>query len=85
MTKIAGSGYEPGSGSISQRLGSEDPGPYQNVMDPATLEQNGSAFIVISYLRVDPDNTAKYCGEKKSTTKVILKNMQKLSNIPTFL
>ncbi len=30
MTKIAGSG----SGSISQRHGSEDPDPHQNVMDP---------------------------------------------------
>jgi hypothetical protein len=32
MTKIAGSGSE--SGSISQRHGSADPDPYQNVMDP---------------------------------------------------
>jgi hypothetical protein len=30
MTKVAGSG----SGSISQRHGSADPDPYQNVMDP---------------------------------------------------
>jgi hypothetical protein len=34
MTKIAGSGYESGSGSISQRHGSADPHPPQNVMDP---------------------------------------------------
>jgi hypothetical protein len=33
MTKIAGSGSESGSSSISQRLGSADPDPYQNVMD----------------------------------------------------
>jgi hypothetical protein len=32
MTKIAGSGSE--SGSISQRHGSADPDPSQNVMDP---------------------------------------------------
>jgi hypothetical protein len=32
MTKIAGS--ESGSRSISQRNGSADPGPHQNVMDP---------------------------------------------------
>jgi hypothetical protein len=32
MTKIAGSGSE--SGSISQRHGSADPDPHQNVMDP---------------------------------------------------
>ncbi len=32
MTKIAGSGSE--SGSISQRQGSADPDPHQNVMDP---------------------------------------------------
>ncbi len=32
MTKIAGSGSE--SGSISQRQGSSDPDPHQNVMDP---------------------------------------------------
>ncbi len=36
MTKIAGSGSESGSGSISQRHGSADPDqdPPQNVMDP---------------------------------------------------
>ncbi len=40
MTKTAGSGSvsrsgsESGSGSISQRLGSADPDPHQNVMDP---------------------------------------------------
>jgi hypothetical protein len=34
MTKIA----ESGSGSISQRHGSADPDPPQNVMDSATLE-----------------------------------------------
>jgi hypothetical protein len=34
MTKIAGSGVAPGSGSISQRHGSPDPDPHQNVMDP---------------------------------------------------
>ncbi len=32
MTKIAGSGYE--SGSISQKHGSANPDPHQNVMDP---------------------------------------------------
>ncbi len=34
MTKIAGSGFASGSGSISQRHGSPDPDPHQNVMDP---------------------------------------------------
>ncbi len=34
MMKIAGSGSEFGSVSISQRHGSPDPDPYQNVMDP---------------------------------------------------
>ncbi len=36
MTKIAGSGSESesGPGSISQRHGSADPDPHQNVMDP---------------------------------------------------
>jgi hypothetical protein len=32
MTKIPGSGSESGSGSISQRHGSADPYPHQNVM-----------------------------------------------------
>ncbi len=38
MTKIAGSGSESRSGSISQRHGSADPDPdpHQNVMDPDT-------------------------------------------------
>ena len=34
MTKIAGSGSGCESGSISQRHGSADPDPHQNVMDP---------------------------------------------------
>jgi hypothetical protein len=34
MTKIAGSGSGSESGSISQRHGSADPDPHQNVMDP---------------------------------------------------
>jgi hypothetical protein len=34
MTKIAGSGSKSGSGSISQRHGSANPDPHQNVMDP---------------------------------------------------
>jgi hypothetical protein len=34
MTKIAGSGSESGSGSISQRHGFPDPDPHQNVVDP---------------------------------------------------
>ncbi len=33
MKKMAGSGSESGSGSISQRHGSADPDPHQNVMD----------------------------------------------------
>jgi hypothetical protein len=34
MTKIEGSGSYFGSRSISQRHGSADPDPHQNVMDP---------------------------------------------------
>jgi hypothetical protein len=36
MTKLAGSGFTSGSGSINQSQGSADPDPdpYQNVMDP---------------------------------------------------
>ncbi len=34
MIKIEGSGSESGSSSISQRHGSADPDPHQNVMDP---------------------------------------------------
>jgi hypothetical protein len=42
MTKIAGSG----SGSISQRHGSADPDPHQNVMDPLRLN------VIVLRLRV---------------------------------
>jgi hypothetical protein len=41
MTKIAGSRSRSGSGSISQRHGSADPDPYQNVMDPQHPEHTG--------------------------------------------
>ncbi len=34
MMKIEGSGTASGSGSISQRHGSADPDPHQNVIDP---------------------------------------------------
>ncbi len=42
VTKIAGSGYESGSesGYISQRHGSADPDPHQNVMDPEHTRLN---------------------------------------------
>ena len=35
--KIPGFGAEFGSESVSQRYGSADPDPYQNVTHPATL------------------------------------------------
>jgi hypothetical protein len=34
MKYVEGSGSESGSGSLSQRHGSADPDPHQNVMDP---------------------------------------------------
>jgi hypothetical protein len=39
LKKVVGSGVESGSasGSISQRYGSKDPDPHQNVMDPQHL------------------------------------------------
>jgi hypothetical protein len=40
MTKVAGSGY----GSISQRHGTADPDPYQNVTDPLEL---GKSFMEV--------------------------------------
>jgi hypothetical protein len=47
MTKIAGSGYGTGSetGSISQRHGSADPDPHQNVMDPEHCLQAIFSFL----------------------------------------
>jgi hypothetical protein len=45
MTKIAGSGSE--SRSISQRHGSADPDPHQNVMDPEHWPV--SMFILLAY------------------------------------
>jgi hypothetical protein len=38
--KTEGSGSASGSGSISQRHGSADPDPYQNVIDPHDNEPN---------------------------------------------
>ncbi len=46
MTKIAGSGSE--SGSISQKHGSEDPDPLQNVMDPEHWYTCTAKFIRFS-------------------------------------
>jgi hypothetical protein len=57
MTKVAGSGSESGSRSISQRHGSADPEPHQNVMDPkhwlpyiekkAKRERGGGVVITV--------------------------------------
>jgi hypothetical protein len=45
VMKIAGSG----SGSISQRLGSKDPDPYINVMDPQhCVNIHGFLFVTVS-------------------------------------
>jgi hypothetical protein len=49
MTKIAG------SGSISQRHGSPDPDPPQNVMDPQ------HCFFLIG-MGLDPDPGNKFCN-----------------------
>ncbi len=49
MTKIAGSG----SGSISQRHGSADPDPLQNVMDPEHwIKFSNSCESVVEAVRV---------------------------------
>ncbi len=50
MTKIAGSGSESGSGSISQKHGSADPDLPQNVMDP-----EHSSTDPIFHSDADPD------------------------------
>jgi hypothetical protein len=44
--KIAGSGSE--SGSISQRHGSVDPDPYQNVMDPQHCFKNTAHTFILT-------------------------------------
>ncbi len=53
MTKIAGSGSEPGFGSefICQRHGSEDPDldPYQNVMDPEHCPRKTQPNLCLIY------------------------------------
>jgi hypothetical protein len=48
MTKIAGSGSEPGSGSISQRHGSlnPDPDPPQKYHGSGTLILSGRYFLL---------------------------------------
>jgi hypothetical protein len=47
MTKIAGSGFESESGSISQRHGSVDPDPHQN-----SWIRNTATYL--EYLQLDP-------------------------------
>jgi hypothetical protein len=46
MTKIAGSGSGPKSGSIGQRHGSADPDPQQNVMDQEHWYHHSIALLV---------------------------------------
>ncbi len=45
--KIEGSGSKSGSRSISQRHGSADPDPYQNVMDPQHCLKRSLAAAVL--------------------------------------
>jgi hypothetical protein len=45
MMKIAGSGSASGSEFISQRHGSADPDPHQNVMDPQRNTANRGHLI----------------------------------------
>jgi hypothetical protein len=60
MTKIAGSESE--SGSISQRHGSADPDPHQNVMDPQHCpEQKGDERD--ASLRNVPKRLTNYKGD----------------------
>ncbi len=59
MTKIAGSGSESESGSISQRHGPADPylDPHQNVMDPEHLWS--LLWTVFFFLRLGPNFPAE--------------------------
>jgi hypothetical protein len=54
MTKIAGSG----SRSISQRHGSADPDPHQNVMDPEHCQKHTDPTDL------DPDADQEHCYEQ---------------------
>jgi hypothetical protein len=59
MMKIVGSGSASGSesGSISQRHGSADPDPHQNVMDPQHCSdpcENLSARFIWNWAEVVP-------------------------------
>jgi hypothetical protein len=47
---MSGYGYEAGSESISQRHGSADPDPQQNVMDPQPWWQQLSKYGTIRYV-----------------------------------
>jgi hypothetical protein len=64
MTKIAGSGSEPGSGSISQRHGSADPDPHQNVMDPDLVRK--VAFIYALGYLLNHHESAHTLGKSRS-------------------
>ncbi len=86
MTKVAGSGSASGSGSISQRHGSADPDPHQNVMDPEhcpkVLERlfltvNGSHYIFLFW--------CSYSNCTNVSTLHLLLLLQKLSWLRTWV
>jgi hypothetical protein len=60
VTKIAG------SGSTSQRLGSADPDPHQNVMDPKHMR----------YVRPHLEFSSPACSTWTETDKAVLKKIQ---------
>jgi hypothetical protein len=67
MMKIEGSasGSESGSGSISQRHGSADPDPNQNVMDPQHCHQESKLAAEFVFNNPNISGTCG-CGESFS-------------------
>ncbi len=61
MMKIEGSGSESGSGSISQRHGSADPDPHQNVMDPEHCATDTSYYEALNQASITAKKNHMNC------------------------
>jgi hypothetical protein len=87
MTKIAGSG----SGFISQRHGSADPDPHQNVMDPQRCLKDmditlmGDIINILKHARVVANrNTSEMVLSDKVSYKVLSVVWEATSKFVTF-
>jgi hypothetical protein len=78
QNQCCGPGFESGSGSISQRHGSADPDPHQNVMNPQHIFENRASADEPS-----PSKDTELVIEKENSWVNML-GKEKIKNLSAF-